>query len=403
MTYYLLPRTNPELYKDLCICVSDEKPKSVISNSLCFYLYKIKEKISAKERLWNSYKKITNPYEYIHTNINNKRKSVATMKPLSRSFFKMVEMMHLFSIYFSNRPIRTFHLAEGPGGFIEAVAYMRKLHSCHTEDIYVGMTLLEDKEDKNIPGWKKSAAFLKAHPNVLLENGADQTGDILSLANFVDCRARYGSSMDFITGDGGFDFSTDFNMQEIHITRLLFGQIAFAVCLQRRGGSFVLKIFDCFMKHTVDLLYLLSSFYQKTHIVKPNTSRYANSEKYIVCTGFIHDNCDAFYPYFLTQFERLSSMGAEPYIASFLRCPVPCIFVRNIEEYNVAIGKKQIQNIHYTISLMETKCKQEKIDALINANVEKCVQWCLQYGIPIQGQGTYSSPEPQPPSLGKTF
>jgi 23S rRNA U2552 (ribose-2'-O)-methylase RlmE/FtsJ len=305
---------------------------------------------------------------------------VAIVKPLSRSFFKMVEIIHLFSIYFSNRPIRTFHLAEGPGGFIEAVVYLRKSHSCHTDDLYVGMTLLEDKLDKNIPGWKKSAAFLKANPNVFLENGADQTGDILSLANFVDCRSRYGSSMDFITGDGGFDFSTDFNMQEIHITRLLFAQIAFAVCMQSRGGSFVLKIFDCFMKHTVDLLYLLSSFYTKTYVVKPNTSRYANSEKYIVCTGFIYDTCDAFYPYFLTQFEHMS-MG-ETYIWSFLKCPIPCIFIRNIEEYNVAIGKKQIQNIHYTISLMETKCKQEKIDGLINTNMEKCVQWCMQHGIP---------------------
>ena len=392
MTYYLLPRTNPELYKNLCIEFSHEKPKSIISNSLCFYLYKIKEKISDKERLWNSYKKITNPYEYIHTNVNNKRKSIATVKPLSRSFFKMVEIIHLFSIYFFNHPIRTFHLAEGPGGFIEAVAYLRKSHACYTEDIYIGMTLLEDKDDKNIPGWKKSTTFLKSNSNVVLENGADQTGNILSLENFVYCKMKYGSSMDFITGDGGFDFSMDFNMQEIHITKLLFGQIAFAVCLQKRGGSFVLKIFDCFMKHTVDLLYLLSSFYQKTHIVKPNTSRYANSEKYIVCTGFIYDNCDAFYPYFLAQFEHLAALEkngslivhgtTELFISSFLKCSVPCIFVRNIEEYNAAIGKKQIQNIHYTISLMETKYKQEKIDTRINMNINKCVQWCIQHNIP---------------------
>ena len=375
-----------------------EKPTPIISNSLSHYLYKIKEKISNKEKFWNSYKKMTNPYEYIHTNVNNKQKSVATIKPLSRSFFKMVEMIHLFYIYFPNQPIRSFHLAEGPGGFIEALAYLRKSVACHTDDIYVGMTLLEDKCDENIPGWKKTSAFLKANPNVVLENGADQTGNILSLANFVDCRARYGSSMEFITGDGGFDFSMDFNMQEISITKLLFAQIAFAVCLQKRGGSFILKIFDCFMKHTVDLMYLLSSFYQKTYVVKPNTSRYANSEKYIVCLGFIHDNCDAFYPYFLREFERMvgdesapaSDRGTgpgpdpDPYIYSFLSCQTPGIFVRNIEEYNVAIGKKQIQNIHYTISLMETKCKQEKIDGLINTNIKKCVQWCMQYNIPYR-------------------
>jgi 23S rRNA U2552 (ribose-2'-O)-methylase RlmE/FtsJ len=294
----------------------------------------------------------------------------------------MVEIINLFYIYFPNQSIRSFHLAEGPGGFIEALAYMRTSCSCHTDDIYVGMTLLEDTIDENIPGWKKTAAFLKAHPNVILENGEDQTGNILSLQNFVFCKNTYGSSMNFITGDGGFDFSMDFNMQEIYITKLLFAQIAYAVCLQKRGGSFVLKIFDCFMKHTVDLMYLLASFYQKTYIVKPNTSRYANSEKYIVCTGFIYDNCDAFYPYFLREFEKMTAVSDQEYVFSFLDCQIPGIFIRNIEEYNVSIGKKQIQNIHYTISLMETKCKQEKIDMLINANIKKCIQWCMQYNIP---------------------
>jgi len=385
MTYYLLPRSHFDIYKNLCLTLQSEKPTPIISNSLAHYLYNIKEKITAKEKFWNTYKKITNPYEYIHTNINNKHKSISTIKPLSRSFFKMVEIIHLFYIFFPNQSIQSFHLAEGPGGFIEALSYMRKSSVHHKDDIYIGMTLLEDKQDENIPGWKKTANFLKTNKNVLLENGADQTGNILSVENFVYCKEKYGGTMNFITGDGGFDFSTDFNMQEIHVTKLLFAQIAYAVCLQKRDGSFVLKVFDCFMKHTVDLIYLLSSFYQKTYIVKPNTSRYANSEKYIVCTGFIHDNCESFYPYFLSEFEKMVSATTncpDDYIFSFLKCHTPGIFIRNIEEYNVAIGKKQIQNIHYTISLMESKYKQEKIDSLINTNIKKCIQWCVQYNIP---------------------
>ena len=49
--------------------------------------------------------------------------------------------------------------------------------------------------------------------------------------------------MDLITADGGFDFSMDFNQQEILIGKLLFAQIAYALCLQKRGGKFILKIF----------------------------------------------------------------------------------------------------------------------------------------------------------------
>ena len=130
---------------------------------------------------------------------------------------------------------------------------------------------------------KSRALFKRKNPNIKLEYGKDNTGNILSIENFNYVVNKYNQKMDIITADGGFDFSVDFNKQEISITKLLYGQISYALCMQKKGGCFVLKIFDCFMQHTIDLLYILSAFYEKVYIVKPNTSRYANSEKYIVC------------------------------------------------------------------------------------------------------------------------
>ena len=168
------------------------------------------------------------------------------------------------------------------------------------------MTLLDENSDTNIPAWKKSQHFLDSNPNVVLENGLDGTGDILKLENFEYVAKKYESSMDIVTADGGFDFSFDFNQQEIVISKLLFAQVAYALCIQKQGGTFVLKVFDCFMHHTVDLLYLLASFYEKTHIIKPKTSRYANSEKYIVCTGFIYDSHSDFYSYIYYCFLQMT-------------------------------------------------------------------------------------------------
>ena len=108
--------------------------------------------------------------------------------------------------------------------------------------------------------------------------------------------------MDLITGDGGFDFSEDFNNQEVNIAALLFAQIAFALCLQKKNGKFVLKIFDSFMLYnrlTVYIIILMRKF-----IAKPYTSRYANSEKYIVCKGFLFESNDKFYPYIHRAFLR---------------------------------------------------------------------------------------------------
>jgi 23S rRNA U2552 (ribose-2'-O)-methylase RlmE/FtsJ len=259
MSFYLLQRTSIFSYKSIDCTETDDCPSPVISNSLSYYLYDIKEKIDKHEYDWDTCKKYTNPYEYIHTPVPAKKKCIAMHKPLSRSYFKMIEMMNIFNLKGDSRPMKSFHLAEGPGGFIEALAHLR---NC-PHDSYVGMTILDEQNDPNIPGWKKTTQFLRENPNVYIEAGQDKTGNILSIANLMAVKEKYGSSMDLITADGGFDFSLDFNSQEINITKLLFAQICFAITLQKRGGSFILKIFDCFMQHTVDLLYILSSFYEK--------------------------------------------------------------------------------------------------------------------------------------------
>jgi hypothetical protein len=166
--------------------------------------------------------------------------------------------------------------------------------------------------------------------------------------------------MDFITADGGFDFSLDFNKQEISISKLLFAQVCFAVTLQKKGGTFVLKIFDCFMEHTVDILYILSSFYDKVYITKPQTSRYANSEKYIVCKDFLFSNNDHFYPFLHSAFQKMSGVEEHKYVHRFLNIPLSYYFTIKLEEYNAIFGQQQIENIHYTISLIENKQKHEK-------------------------------------------
>ncbi len=237
MSYYLLPKNHNLIYKSL-ECVEDKTIEPVISFSLASYLYEIKRKISEKGIEWDMIKKYTNPYEYIHSIIPGKKKSVSKYKPLSRSYFKMLEILKTFEFNFEKN-INTFHLAEGPGGFIEAMVTYRKC----LKDNYIGITLLDDQEDPTIPSWKKSESFLKSNPNVFIEKGRDKTGDILSLNNFLYCKEKYGSSMDFITGDGGFDFSVDFNKQEISISKLLFAQVVYAIILQKKKRFFCIKDF----------------------------------------------------------------------------------------------------------------------------------------------------------------
>jgi 23S rRNA U2552 (ribose-2'-O)-methylase RlmE/FtsJ len=375
MTYYLLPKTSFLIHKNI-ECIIQETPTEVkYSNSLSYYLYNIKKQIDKHEREWDIYKKYTNPYEYINSIVPYKKKSIAKHKPLSRSYYKMIEIMNTFNIDFSTSPIQSFHLAEGPGGFIEALLHKRNNKS----DKYIGMTLIDNDNDPNIPAWKKTSDFLNKNQNVVIETGADNTGNILSLENLVYCKNKYGSSMDIITGDGGFDFSLDFNNQEISISRLLFAQMCFAVSMQKKRGIFILKIFDCFMEHSVDILYILSSFYDKVYIIKPQTSRYANSEKYIVCKDFLFDTSEHFFSFLYNAFDKMSNDELPVY--RYLNVPICYYFINKLEEYNAILGQQQIENIHYTISLIEHKYKQDKIDNLIKINIQKCIQWCLKNNI----------------------
>lgn len=377
MTYFLLPRSYNLLYKHIQYNDTNNIPESVISQSLSQYLYTIKEKITSKEKQWDICKKYTNPYEYIHTIVPFKKKPVSKHKPLSRSYFKMIEIINTFQVINYREPITSFHLAEGPGGFIEALVKMR---NCK-DDKYYGMTLLNDnKHDSNIPAWKKSEIFLKSNENVFLENGYDQTGNILSLENFEYVTQKFPSKMDLITADGGFDFSIDFNLQECSIGKLLFAQVAYALCLQKHKGKFILKIFDCFMQHTIDIIYILSSFYEKVYIMKPQTSRYANSEKYVVCIGFLYEDHCGFYIYLVKCFEKMLQSQLNP--LRFFDIDIPYLFIKKLEEYNAIFGQKQIQNINYTLSLMETKTKLDKIETLIKTNIQKSINWCVKYNVP---------------------
>ena len=73
---------------------------------------------------------------------------------------------------------------------------------------------------------------------------------------------------------------------------LIFSQIMFALTMQKHKGHFILKVFDIFLKSTVELIYILACFYERVYIIKPHTSRYANSEKYIVCKYFKFANTE---------------------------------------------------------------------------------------------------------------
>ena len=195
---------------------------------------------------------------------------------------------------------------------------------------------------------------------------------------------KYQNSMDIITADGGFDFSIAFHKQENLALRLIFSQIMFALTMQKVKGHFILKVFDIFLQSTVELIYLLSCFYERVYIIKPNTSRYANSEKYIVCKNFKYEDTSEISKKLLAISSVLDKLDWESYhIESIINIPIQYYFINQLTEYNAIFGQQQIENIIKTMTLIErNNYYREYLLHSKSSNIQKCIQWCLKNNIP---------------------
>ena len=71
----------------------------IINKTLMIYLKNIKKEIDYRQIEWDKYKKYTNPYEYIHTCYDSNRVPISKYKPLSRAFYKMIELINMFDIF----------------------------------------------------------------------------------------------------------------------------------------------------------------------------------------------------------------------------------------------------------------------------------------------------------------
>ena len=388
MLYYLLPDCNHILKSvniKLKFKVKDEETDVFLSKSIHKYLNNTKELIDQNYKKWDNIKKYTNPYEFIHSCLPHMNYSIAKVKPVSRAFFKLIEIYKHFNILNNYNSLKSFHLAEGPGGFIEATAYMRS----NPLDTYYGITLTND-DDYSIPGWKKSEQLFKTYKNIIIEKGRTGNGNLYNIDNYKHMATYYKNSMNVITADGGFDFSGDFSKQENNAFRLLFTQIAYAIVMQKYNGVFILKIFDVFLKSTTQLIYLLNCFYKKVYIVKPNTSRHANSEKYLVCKYFKFSDTSSIYNRFHDILFVLDNMDFDKYeIARILDVELNTYYLSRLNEINSIFTQQQIENILNTIKIIHYQDKsKDKIELMKNQNIKKCIRWCIEHNIPYYNNYT---------------
>jgi len=330
------------------------------------------------DNCWDVIKKSTNPYEMIYiTNKKERNKSVSRYDPLSRSYFKMIEMGWEFckKELSTNKPITTAHLAEGPGGFIEAITTMRK----NKNDRIFGMTLVSNS--KEVPGWKKSWYFLSNNQNVNILKGIDGTGNLYNIDNHIYMENRIGNDKALIiTGDGGFDFSVNFNQQEFQAQKLIFAQVILALSIQEIDGCFICKLFDTYSFVSNQILFLLMCCYRDVILFKPKTSRPANSEKYVICKGFNGISSSNIYK-LRCVLDKWNHLPKNTYVLSLFD-NIPYNYLSVMKHINKLIQNEQTNYIESTICLMENPINFDmKYAYTLEEQIQLAQEWCIKYKI----------------------
>lgn len=334
-----------------------------------------------RNKTWDRFKKISNDYEHIFCS-PNATSNISLYNPVSRSFFKLWEILVDYEQELrvnDTEPLKCVFLAEGPGGFFEAFFKKRQGIDMHTRDSYHGITL-KSNNNRNIPDWKTG----KQYP-IHISYGKDGTGNLYNIENIQYFVNEVGEgTVDFITADGGFDFSSDFNNQEEQSLKLIASEVRCTIGLQKHGGNFLLKLYDCFLEETMQILGILSQLYEHLHFIKPLTSRPANSERYVLCINYCHRPNSNMIRYL----EGIITGQVKPYVPPSYNV-VYCVVL-----FNLYYTIRQVQNIQRTITYIkfftskDTKDTNKDYDVIMNTLLEKHInkskKWCVKYQIPCK-------------------
>ena len=367
--------------------ISDELPEYLLDNKIYKILNKYKNMINNVEniKIWDFCKKLSNEYELLHHCIKNRISNlgIANYDPISRSFFKMWELCFDCDIIDSTKREITYGaLAEGPGGFIECFNFYRRRFCINPIDIIKCITLKPYNND--IPGWKKSRRIFKECNNYTISYGKDDTGDIYNVENIKYFAKLFSEKKaDLVTGDGGFDFSDDYSNQEVLAFRLIFCEIVAGLSILKIGGNMVIKLFDLFHYASIDIVYTLSYYFDKLHIVKPFTSRSAKSEKYIVCKSFRGISNDELNSLYNIIDEMVILSKQHKYVRKIINNRIPRDFIDLIQATNIFFISKQIKSLIKGLSYVKEELNNEDINEIKKQQTIYSVSWCKKYNFPI--------------------
>jgi hypothetical protein len=278
--------------------------------------------------------KIVNPYEYIFSKVPGSKFSVSKLKPKTNLFYDFLEVCTVLNIFdtYKLKSIKTLHLTPNSNDTIECFEMIR-------------------------------------------ENYDDE----------IMCYHGINDETTKLIGDNKFDFLF-FESKTDDINEYIISLIEFLMVVLRNQtyeGTCIIKISHVFHKPIVDIIYILASLYDRTYILKPNTSNITTFDKYLVCKNFKNNedkniNLRINYVRLLVFLKKLENKN----IVSILDYDIPYYFTMKLDDMNIISGQQQLESLDLVINILKNKNKEDKIETLKKMNIQKSVMWCEKYKIP---------------------
>lgn len=359
MSYYMLPKNindiiiKPFLYDDVRKDTNKEINKPYMSYSLTHYCDVLKQQI---EHLYTYQEKkeennhqdeismlcnITNSHSYIYTPITGKDITISNLDIKNDLFYDVLELLFYLNIKDCIKDTNIIHIGYFTNHFLDLKECF-KIYLNHSSTCYSNEYIIHNH--------------------------------LFSVNN------QYISNEDFHLGF--FQITNDVS-DLLKIILIIMKQ-------QSHKGNTIIQTNHINNRIIIDLIYLLSSLYEKVYICKPSTSNLLNNSKYIVCKSFIKKqehldaNINILYSClnYIDTMDTMDNMEIGPPFQSILNYIIPYYFQNKINEINIIIGQQQLEIMEQIISIYKSKNKNEKIELLIKHNIQNSIHWCEKHKIP---------------------
>jgi hypothetical protein len=299
---------------------------------------------------------IVNQYDYIFKNVPGTELSVSKINTHSVVFYNLMEIFNSFNLF----------------------------------------EFLPMNDMKTII-YGKDANVIEEYLNILRENYNDTNNlftDVINVEKYNEL-----TTDNTILGISSDNIYNNPNSSMLSANRMLFYDLVdneddltdgyvkrFMACVcnimeyQCENGFSIIRLGNICDKPVLDLMYILTTMFEKIIIYKPNTVSSINNTRYCICKTFITNKQikkkNESYIAILKNAIR-KNMNITSLIKS-----LPYFFLNKIEESNIILGHQTLEGLNLLNTLLSSKNKNNRLISMTRTNINKCIQWCDKYKIP---------------------